>query len=261
MFNSLLMPKIVSTLILFIVLLNHSFSQEQRLTDYNFIGWLAYTGVVKIRPKISIHTEYQWRRVDGIKNRQQNLLRTGVNYAVEKNITITAGYAFAETFAYGDYPGIASFPEHRIYEQITLKNQVGKVQLSHRYTLEQRIIGKITIRNNQQNIDWLYLNRIRFRLRTDIPISKKNIAGNVWNITFFDEIFIGWGKNIGENIFDQNRVAVLLGYQVTPNLKIEAGFLNQILQQGKRVNDKSVFQFNNGGMISANFSFDLVKKS
>lgn len=63
-----------------------SFSQEQRLADHNTIGWLVYTATFRIKPKVAIHTEYQWRRVDGIKNRQQRLLRTGINYALRKDI-------------------------------------------------------------------------------------------------------------------------------------------------------------------------------
>ena len=74
-----------------------------------------------------------------------------------------------------------------------------------------------------------------------------------------DEIFIGWGKNIGANIFDQNRLAVLIGYKVNQNLKFEAGYLNQVLQQGKRINDKPVFQYNNGFMLASHLSFDLLK--
>ena len=91
------------------VLYNTSFSQEQRLADYNTIGWLAYTGTFKIKPKIAIHTEYQWRRVDGFKNWQQGLLRTGINYAVRKDISLNAGYAFAETFPYGNHPVAIAF--------------------------------------------------------------------------------------------------------------------------------------------------------
>lgn len=71
---------------------------------------------IKIKPKISIHTGYQWRRIDGLKNWQQRLFRTGINYAVRKDVSLNAGYAFAETFTYGDYPAANAFPKHRIYE-------------------------------------------------------------------------------------------------------------------------------------------------
>ncbi|MFV7236057.1 DUF2490 domain-containing protein [Flavobacterium sp. ZB4R12] len=240
--------------ILTLFLHNYTFSQEQRITDNNSIGWLAYTGTFKISPKIALHTEYQWRRVEGLKNPQQSLMRTGVNYALRKNVSLNAGYAFAETDPYGDYPNANAFSEHRIYEQIILKNPIGKVDVSHRFTLEQRFIEKFLIQNGKTNTDWVFLNRLRYRLRTEIPVYK-----NSWSIILLDEVFIGFGKNVGANVFDQNRLAALVGYKVNKNVKIEAGYLSQILQQGKRVNDKSVFQYNSGFMLTTHLSFDAVK--
>lgn len=242
---------------LFISLLStgsYSFSQEQRLADHNTIGWLVYTGTFKLNNKISMHTEYQWRRVNGLKNWQQGLLRTGVNFAIRKDISINAGYAFAETFPYGDYTSANAFPEHRIFEQVVIKNPVGKMDISHRFTLEQRFIGKILLENGSKNTDYTFVNRMRYRVRTEIPVNKKQ-EKNVWSIALQDEIFIGWGKNIGANVFDQNRLAILVGYKINQSIKMEAGYLNQILQQGKRINDKPAFQYNNGFMLATHFSF------
>lgn len=250
--------KHIAFIIVLIIYARPSYSQEQRLNDNNSIGWFAYTGTIKIKPKIFIHTEYQWRRVDGIKNWQQSLLRTGVNFAVRKDISLIAGYAFAETFPYGDFPNANAFPEHRIFEQVVLNNPLGKVALSHRFTLEQRFMGKLLNQNTQKDFDWIYLNRMRYRVRAEAPITKKVTDKNLWSFVFMDEVFIGWGKNMGVNVFDQNRLAVLLGYKVNPNFKIEAGFLNQILQQGKRINEKPVFQYNNGFIISTHLTFNAL---
>jgi hypothetical protein len=238
---------------------SHSHAQEQRLSDHNSIGWLAYTGTLKIHPKIALHTEYQWRRVDGLKNLQQHLLRTGVNYALRKDVSLNAGYAFAETDPYGDYPNANAFSEHRIYEQIVLKNPIGKVDVSHRFTLEQRFLEKFLIQNGETKTDWVFLNRLRYRLRTEIPVYKNSTENNSWSIILLDEVFVGFGKNVGANVFDQNRLAALVGYKVNKNVKIEAGYLSQILQQGKKVNDKSVFQYNNGFMLTTHLSFDAIK--
>ena len=231
--------------LIFITFTKPSFSQEQRLADHNSIGWLAYTGTFKINSKIALHTEYQWRRTDRIKNWQQSLIRTGVNYALRKDVSINVGYAFAETFPYGDYPAAYAFPEHRIYEQVVIKNPIGSVDVSHRFTLEQRFVGKVVMHNVEKHTDYVFLNIVRYRVRTEVPL-KKNVVNNSWSVILQDEVFIGWGKNIGANVFDQNRLAVLLGYRLNQQIKFEAGYLNQVLQQGKRINDKAVFQYNNG---------------
>jgi hypothetical protein len=252
--------KTIALALLFITLCLVSFSQEQRLHDKNTLGWFMYAGTFKIKPKISIHTEYQWRRADGIKNWQQGLLRTGINYAVTKDVSLNAGYAFAESFPYGEYTPVNTFPEHRIFEQVVINNPVGNVLLTHRFTLEQRFVGAVSLQNGQKNTVFNYLNRIRYRLRAELPLTRhKQPDKKVWSVAFMDELFIGWGNNIGANIFDQNRLLLLLNYKVSKTIKLEGGYLSQIVQQGKRINDKTVFQYNNGFILATYFSINLVK--
>lgn len=240
--------------ILLILFTRPSYSQEQRLTDNNSIAWIGYAGTLKINPRIAIHTEYQWRRVNGLRNRQQGLFRSGINYTLRKDVSLNAGYVFAETSPYGDYPGIAPFPEHRIYEQVVLKNPIGKADASHRFTLEQRFLRMASTQNGQIISSWRFLNRMRYRFRVEIPINKES-----WRIVFLNELFIGWGGNIGANIFDQNRLSFLLAYRLNKIIKFEAGYVNQILQQGKRINEKAIFQFNTGFLLATHLSFDFAK--
>lgn len=238
----------------------HSFAQEQRIRDNNSIGWLVYTGGFKLNPRITLHTELQWRRTDGIKQPQQWLARTSVNYALHKDVSINAGYAFAYTYPYGDYPVVSSFPEHRIFEQVVLKSNINKVQLAHRFTLEQRFVGSPVYTGGEKSYDYKFYNRMRYRLRTSVPLFQSKMKQRPLQFIFMDEVFIGWGKNVGANVFDQNRIALLLGYQVSKAVSLEAGYISQILQQGKRINGNPVFQYNNGMSIAAHFSFDLSSK-
>lgn len=104
--------------------------------------------------------------MDAFKNWQQCVFRTGINYIIRKDVSLNAGYAFAETFTYGDYPAANAFPEHHIYELVVVKNPAGSIDMSHRFTLEQRFVGKIVIQNGEKNTDYVFLNRIRYGLRT-----------------------------------------------------------------------------------------------
>ena len=76
----------------------------------------------------------------------------------------------------------------------------------------------------------------------------------------YDEIFVGFGENVQANIFDQNRIGVLLGYRFNKNVRIEGGVLNQILQFGRQINGKNVIQNNNGIILNASFNIDLTHK-
>lgn len=254
-----MIQKISIVLILTLFTIN-SFSQEARLNDPNFINWFAYTGSIKLNPKVAIHTEFQWRRTEGLKNGQQELYRTGINYSLRKDVNLIAGYAFAQTYSYGDFPAAFAFPEHRIFEQVLLKNPIGKVDVSHRFMLEQRFVGSVSLQNGVQKTDYNYLNRMRYRAKVEIPLQNNKSSSNL-SLILQDEIFIGWGENIGANIFDQNRIGILLGYKLNKLVKLEAGYINQTLQQGKRINNKPVYQHNNGFLLAANFSFDMMKKN
>ena len=88
----------------------------------------------------------------------------------------------------------------------------------------------------------------------------KEIKDKTAYLAIYDEVFIGFGKNVNENIFDQNRVGILIGYRFSPSIRIEGGYLNQILQLGREVNNRNVFQQNNGLILNAYFNIDLTTK-
>ncbi len=44
-----------------------------------------------------------------------------------------------------------------------------------------------------------------------------------------DEVFLGFGKDIGKNILDQNRFITAVGYQFSPNFNFQMGYLNQFV--------------------------------
>lgn len=67
-------------------------------------------------------------------------------------------------------------------------------------------------------------------------------------------------KNVNENIFDKNRIGIVLGYRFNNVLRIEAGYLKQTLQLGREVNNQNVIQSNNGFFINTNFNFDITSK-
>lgn len=240
-----------NNVILFLFLMPlFSFSQN-RISDANEIFWLPVNLSIKINNRLTFNGEYQWRRNELGKTWQQSLLRTGLTYNKDKVTSFQAGYGWILTYPYGDYP-IAlngTFTEHRLHQQVMFKNELtatGSLLIT-RLRLEQRWLAVL---NPDQSLNhWNYLNRIRImqRLNSPILIRKKSCYFSV-----MDELFIGFGKNVGLNVFDQNRLFGLLGLNLNKSLQFEMGVLNQILQQGKAVNGKPVFQFNTGPVLGCN---------
>jgi hypothetical protein len=227
-----------------------SIAQNDRLSDHNNTNWAQLVSTIKLDKKWSLHAEYQWRREHGLKNWQQSLLRVGVNYKFNEQATAHLGYGWIETFPYGDFPiaSAGTFPEHRIYEQISFRQPIKKWLLTHRFRIEQRWLGRVQPGTDRTIAEWLFVHRFRYQFRTQFTLSSK------WYAVAADEIFIGAGKNVGVNIFDQNRFFLLAGYKLSPVVSIEAGYLNQTLQQGRRVNNNSIMQRNKGVVVALNLS-------
>jgi hypothetical protein len=254
--------KIIITILFFFFTISVE-AQNDRLNDYNNTNWLQSFNTVNLNKKWSLHLEYQWRRENGLKYWQQSLFRTGINYQVNNKLTLRAGYAWIETFPYGDIPLQAAgkrFPEHRAFQMATITDNINRLEMSHRFMLEQRWIGRYTNAALSKPDDFLFLNRLRYMYRMQMAIGKKKIEDKTPYAAIYDEIFIGFGKNVNENIFDQNRLGILLGYRFNKMFRAEAGFFQQIVQLGREVNTRNVFQYNNGIILNSYFNFDLSKK-
>lgn len=254
-------------IILFAMLLlgsvKETHAQNNRLKTSNSIGWYTYFGTFKLGPKVGIHTDYQWRRNNVITDWQQSLLRIGVNYQAKPNVLFRVGYAWVETFPYGDIPINSlgrDYTEHRIFEMAQLSQKEGIIDLTHRFMLEQRFVGKYSSAAVKKEDVFAFQNRARYMVRLQAPLKGKEMKDKTPYIAFQDEIFIGFGKNVNANTFDQNRICMLLGYRFSKKFRMEAGYLNQTLEFGRQINAQNVFQSNSGIIINSNFNIDLTRK-
>lgn len=235
------------------------FAQNTRINHKNTIGWFNYFGTFNFSNKFSLHTEYQLRRNQLISERQQNLLRVGLNFNLNSKFVFRMGYAHVETFPYGEYPINVfgkDFIEHRIYEMVQLSHKKGIVDLSHRFILEQRFIGRYSSVNINYEDEFPLFNRARYMLRLQFPLRGRKIKDKTPYLAVYDEIFIGFGNNA--NVFDQNRFGILVGYSLSQMFRIEGGYINQTLQFGRKINNQDVFQINNGLLINGIFNLDFT---
>jgi hypothetical protein len=230
-------------------------AQNQRSTHYNTIGWYNYFGTINLNKKFGIHTEYQWRRNQLITDWQQSLLRVGLNFSLNPHVLFRVGYGWIETFPYGDVPINSlgrDFTEHRFFQMLQLSHKEGRLDFSHRFMLEQRYLGIYVAANTAKEDKFNFLNRARYMFRAQVPLTKKDANSNgIPYFAVYNEIFIGFGKNVGVNIFDQNRLAFLMGYRFNKNIRVEAGYLHQILQFGRTIDSKNIFQNNKGIILNS----------
>ena len=189
--------------------------------EENLGSWLMYFGTHKFSEKYSLHYETQLRNYEIVSNFNQLLPRVGLNYHIDKNTSVTAGYAWIPTqTSMGEGFDGDLVTENRIWQQFILKNKVGNINIRHRYRLEQRWI-KSQYQLNQINpvINTTYKNRARYMLSLRIPISKNEESPLF--ISLYDEIFL----NISDSPFDQNRLFAALGYQINKQMNFQLGYL------------------------------------
>lgn len=235
----------------------------ERVLDHNAIGWFTYNGDHQIAPQWAVHTEAQWRRTRLGLGRQQLLLRLGLVYSLSEQVQVSGGYTNLTTYPYGDYPtadlGQAT-PEHRAYQDITFASTYGRLQLAHRLRLEQRWLGQLNEANPRQVAGWEYQHRARYQIEAEIPLQGPTIDDGEWYLNFFDELFISFGKNVGRNVFNQNRISGGLGYQIQDNWKLELNYLNQWTQHAEPAPDtqQSVFENNNGFRLNMIYNLDFT---
>lgn len=227
-----------------------AFAQNDRVVDNNSIAWAQVFTTAKVAAKWDVLAEGQFRRTNGIKDPQQNLYRGAVQFRPSEAVSAAIGYGYIETFSYGDYPIAANgtFPEHRVYEQVVLKQSLSRLAVAHRFRVEQRWLGQRAPAEERKIDDWTYLNRFRYQLRLQHPIA--SIGQAVLYAGAADEVFIGAGKNVGTNVFDQNRLQLFLGAKLSRHLSLEGGYINQTAMQGKRVAGQTIMQHNNGLVLA-----------
>ena len=237
--------------------------QAPRLRDTHSLAWLTYVGDHKIAQQWALHTEVQLRRVDLVRDPQQELYRLGLVRTLTSRVKVSGGYTFFQSHRYGQYaetPGQAE-PENRLYEDVTLSDQLGRLGLSQRLRLEQRWLGARDASGNGPVQQWEYQNRIRYQLAVEFPLQGATIDDKEFYLNAFDELFIGFGKNVGLNVFNQNRLSGGLGYQFAKNAKAELNYLYQIRSHATPdpATNQPVVELNNGFRLNISYDLDFTK--
>ena len=205
----------IATLIIALVLPFFAMSQ-----DSNLGNWLIYIGNKKLNSKWNIHNEVQYRNYNAVGDLEQLLLRTGVGYNLTENnnnLLLGYGYILSENYI-GDSDEKVSVNEHRIFQQFTTKQKVGKIGLSHRYRFEQRFVEED------------FKMRFRYFLGINVPLQYKEEGKNPLYLSLYNEIFL----NTESSVFDRNRVYGGLGYTFSDNLRMELGYMNQFFENSGR---------------------------
>lgn len=207
--------KIINSLFAAVLLFTATFASAQN----NDTGaWYMYFGNNKISKKFNFHNEIQYRNFNGIGDLEQLLIRTGIGYDLtENNNNVLLGYGFILSQPYINGEKTEN-TEHRIFQQFITKQKFGRFNLQHRYRLEERFLEDD------------FRMRFRYYLGFNIPLNNKEMLPKTLYLSAYNEFFL----HLNSPVFDRNRVYGALGFVINKNMKIEAGYMNQIQENKNR---------------------------
>ena len=207
-------------------------ARGQRETFTNSNAWFVFNADVAQNERWGVLFDASARRSGPVDQAMANFVRGGLAYEVNDNVRVAVGANWSRTYPYGELPADYPVTERRVWEQAVVSHAIGRLDLSHRYRLEQRFRG----RRDDPDIDhidyWERSGRFRYQLKGTMPLSGDDVEPGEAYLSASNEIFIGIGRNVQYNIFDQNRATFSVGYRVTRNWRTEVGFLEHVIFKG-----------------------------
>jgi hypothetical protein len=223
--------KFIHTLFLFLTC-SFLYSQTEKNIDHQSLLWTRYYNQLTINDKWSLHSEFDNRIF--INPIEENLyeFRIQGRYKINKKIELGAGFSYFSV-ATQDPEVTADFnvPEYRGQQDISWKQDIGKITLAHRFQVEERFFHNANKEGLLPGTTFFW--RFRYRLQGEYSFWKKE--NQFLKILLSDEIMMNGGKNVIKNALDQNRIYAALQYGVNKNIALELGYLNSFQQRASGV--------------------------
>ncbi len=225
-------------------------SFAQKNVSHNNLVWFGDFTKAKLNDKWSIYFDFGFRRTEWLNKWSQVLVRPGITYHFNKNVSVTTGVAY-----FSHYTTNYILPEGRSWQQLLFGETYGSIKLSHRLRAEQRFFQKVI--SSELVDDYNYNNRFRYQLNFQVALNKKQVEDKAFYFSIADEVFINSGKEIRNNYFDQNRIAVGLGYKLNERFNILVSYTNIFVQRAK----VDAFEDNNVLVINLYNNLDFSRKT
>jgi hypothetical protein len=207
-------------------------SQTDKKIDHQSLLWTRYYNILTLNNKWSLHSEFDNRIFLNPVEQNLFLLRMHSRYKINNDWDIGAGVAYfsvatqvpEQTFHF-------DIPEYRIQQDISWKQNLGKVTLSNRFQIEERFFHNANKDGLLSGTTFFW--RFRYRLQGEYNFWKKE--NQYLKAIIYDELMINGRENIVKNTFDQNRIYVALQCGINKNITLELGYLNSFQQRANGV--------------------------
>jgi hypothetical protein len=199
--------------------------------------WFTVLNRITINDTWSVSNELHERLGAFLKEQETFIFRPSVDYTINPHIEVSIGYSYVKNDPNEPYPtpkiGVA---ENNIWSQVLLKNDIGKIHVTHRFRQENRWFDDVKENNDGlfSRDGKVYTNRFRYRLTLNTDIKKFENNQSLF-IQVFDEIWVPQTKNLAPKSLSRNWIYAGLGYKFNPMTNIQIGVLNQFDNLGNNV--------------------------
>lgn len=216
------------TLVVFSSIVVSRHSSAQNITTQSLV-WFNYTIHKNFSKNYFLVTEFSERIFSNPIKQHQFLIRTHFHRNINSFMDFAPGFTyFLQSPHDPDSKSKLVVPEIRPHLEINAKHHATNMNLHIRYRAEYRMFKKV---ENDKIVEGFNTN-FRFRIMTglDYVIYRLKNDKNL-KIKLQDEIHFNAGKSIVYNVFDQNRIYMGLGLDLSKTTSFEAGYLNWYQQR------------------------------
>jgi hypothetical protein len=175
-------------------------------------SWNVFNTKLNFNAKWSIFGEGQLRSLGFYNQFHYYEYKGGFNYKLNKNFSFSVGLGHYNTYqAGGSFVTPKQNDELRSWVQITMQQFLEIIKFEHRYRIEQRWQSKG------------YRNRFRYRFNVAVPLNSTELKTKTIYTMAWLEVF---GTDIPP-YFERLRFFTGLGYDVSPTVSLQAGWLRQ----------------------------------
>ena len=208
------------------------------INDPKNMLWLGYFQQLKLKPKWSLSSDIQFRTRDAMKTYSQALFRSGLNYNLSEKLSITVGFAHFRFFITNSL----TRSELRPWQELGYNYEYNKIKIKQRLRIEQRFNETVIEKKPSGNFQFNW----RFRYKMELSYLLGKILNKESYFTLGNEVMINAGKIIKSKIYDQNRFALGLLFQISNQLFFQPQymFINQYNSKTNSTENYHVLRLN-----------------
>ena len=197
----------------------------QKSVVYEQQIWTGYNANIKFNHRWGIWLDGEIHTNDNyFNNFSQFTLRFAGTYFLKNSNKFTSGYGFTDNLPGQGHVNF-SIPEHFLWQQFQWFNNTSKHKLMQWVRTEEKwkenVLNDSALANNYTSTY-----KLRYNIFYTLPLSTSGFAAKSLSLAVGDEIYLYYGPNVSNHVFDQNRVFVGFSYAVNKHDNFVFGYLN-----------------------------------